>query len=138
MIKFNVRNQSINRIDGFSPAEGSVNYLIAEFNFKTDDWNGTLKTAIFKNPSSKKEYDAILDEDHCVVPWEAISDDGKCEVAVYGLTEDYKITTDIERFSVKPTLTGGTATQEPTPTVYEQLLEKLNNISGGTFADWGE
>lgn len=54
MVKFNVRHQTINRIDNFSAAEGSVNYLIAEFNFKTEDWDGAVKTAIFKNPSTKK------------------------------------------------------------------------------------
>lgn len=138
MIKFNVRNQSINRIDGFSPAEGSVNYLIAEFDFKTDDWKETIKTAIFKNPSSKKEYDVILDEDHCVVPWEALAVDGSCEVSVYGLSENYKITTNIECFSVLPTLVGGSASQEPTPTVYEQILKKLADLEengGGSGED---
>lgn len=138
MLKFNVRNQSLNRIDGFSPAQGSIDYLIAEFDFKTSDWSGAIKTAVFQNPSTKKEYDVILDENHCVVPWEAIADDGKCIVSVYGLTEKYRITTGIESFKLNPTLSGGSASQEPTPTVYEQLLEKISNISGGTFADWGE
>lgn len=138
MLRFNVRHQSLSRIDGFSPAEKSIKYLIAEFSFKISDWTGAIKTAVFRNPSNKKEYDAILDDDHCVVPWEAISEDGKCEVSVYGLTEEYKITTDIESFKTNPTLFGGSASQEPTPTVYEQLLEKISNISGGTFADWRE
>lgn len=138
MLVFNVRHQTINRVDSFSPAEKSIHYLIARFSFKTEDWTGAIKTAVFRNPSDKKEYDAVLDDDHCVVPWESISEDGRCEVSVYGLTEEYKITTDIESFKIKPTLVGGSASQEPTPSVYEQLLEKLSHIDGGKFTDWGE
>ena len=138
MLVFNVRYQTINRIDSFLPAEKSIHYLLARFDFKRTDWAGAIKTAVFQNPSDKKEYDAILDDDCCVVPWEAISEDGKCKVSVYGLTEDYKITTGIEEFKINPTLHGGSASQEPTPSVYEQLLERLSHIDGGKFTDWSE
>lgn len=75
MLKFNVRNQTINRVDSFRPAEKSVHYLMAQFNFLTSDW------------------DALF---------------------------------------------GGTGTQAPTPSVYEQLLNQIAHVSGGTFADWKE
>lgn len=136
MLKFNVRGQNISRIDNFEPAEKSVNYLIAEFNFKTEDWLNTQKTAVFENKTTKQRYDALLDEGHCVVPWEAIDRSGKVGVAVYGVNGTYRITTEAIEFKVNPTLYGGSATQEPTPNVYEQILGKLNNIDGGTFKDW--
>ena len=136
MLKFNVRGQNISRIDNFEPAEKSVNYLIAEFNFKTEDWLNTQKTAVFENKTTKQRYDALLDEGHCVVPWEAIDRSGKVGVAVYGVNGAYRITTEATEFKVNPTLYGGSATQEPTPNVYEQILGKLNNIDGGTFKDW--
>ena len=136
MLKFNIRNQSISRIDNFSPAEKSTNYLIAEFNFKTADWHNTEKTAVFENKTTKKKYDALLDDNHCVVPWEVIDGKGCVGVAVYGVNGEYRITTDATEFKVNPTLYGGSGTQEPTPNVYEQILGKFNNIDGGTFDDW--
>lgn len=138
MLKFNVRNQSISRIDNFSPAEKSNRYLIANFCFKTDDWIYTEKTAVFRNLESKKTVDMLIGSDgRCVVPWEVIDSSGNVEVSVYGIYEDgSKITTDIERFYVNPTIYGGSATQEPTPTIYEQLLYKINNVDGGNFTDW--
>lgn len=137
MLKFNVRNQTISRVDSFRPAAKSVHYLLAQFNFLTADWSGTIKTAVFQNPTTGKMYDALLDEDVCVVPWEAIDNSGECGVSVYGVG-DYRITTNIAEFKINPTLFGGTGTQAPTPSVYEQLLDNITHISGGTFADWKE
>ena len=138
MLKFNIRNQTISRADTFRPAEKSIGYLLASFDFKTSDWHGYTKTAVFKNLSSDEIYDRILDEDICLVPWEAISTSGKCEVSVYGLKDGSRITTDKTEFCLNQTLYGGSATKEPTPTVYEQLLERVANIDGGTFEDWKE
>ena len=67
MLIFNIRHQEINRIDNFSPTEKSLNYLMAEFNFKTADWNNTVKTAVFKNLKTKETKEALLDNDHCLV-----------------------------------------------------------------------
>ena len=137
MLKFNVQNQTINRVDSFKPAEKSVHYLMAQFNFLTSDWDGVAKTAVFRNMATDKMYDVLLDEDMCVVPWEAIDSSGECGVSVYGVG-DYRVTTNIAEFKVTPTLFGGSGTQAPTPSVYEQLLNQITHVSGGTFADWKE
>lgn len=137
MLKFNIRNQNISRVDSFRPAAKTVHYLLAQFVFLTADWRDTIKTAVFRNPTTGKMYDALLDEDMCLVPWEAIDSSGECGISVYGVG-DYRITTNIAEFKINPTLLGGSGTQEPTPSVYEQLLEGITHISGGTFADWKE
>lgn len=166
MLKFMVTNQRLLRIDSFYPVEKTREYLLAQFDFRTPDWDGTEKTAKFKNPSTGQVYDAILDEDHCVVPWEAISDSGFVEVSVHGVNGTYRITTDVEKILLRKTLSGGSSSMEPTPTVYEQLLTKMASkadsigidgyklvlksgdkvigeetieaIDGGTFDDWRE
>lgn len=61
MLKFNIRNQNISRIDNFRPAEKSINYLLASFNFMTKDWDGTVKTAVFQNMKTSQKYDVMLE-----------------------------------------------------------------------------
>ena len=137
MLKFNVRNQSISRIDNFRPAEKSIKYLLAQFDFKTEDWKETVKTAVFRNTKTGKPYDAILDENTCVVPWEVLSESGVFEVSVYGVKDDGgRITTDIDVVNLNRTIYGGSATQEPSPTVYEQILHNMKHIDGGSFEEW--
>lgn len=139
MLEFNIRNQNINRIDNFAPAEKSVNYLAAQFNFLTEEWEEAEKTAVFQAVSGGQIVDMVLNcENMCQVPWEVVDKSGKVYVSVYGVIDGMRITTDKAEFKVNPTLFGGSATQEPTPTVYEQLLDKLTNIDGGTFADWNK
>ena len=135
MIEFNVRHQMISRVDDFRPAEKSSKYLIAKFNFNTSDWDNTVKTAIFKNKAQKKEYKVILIDGQCEVPWESISEEGKCEVSVYGVNEKYRITTNIGTFKIYPTLSGGSKIKDLTPSLYEQLLEKIINISKDILVD---
>lgn len=139
MLKFNVRNQSISRIDNFRPAEKSIKYLLASFNFMTNDWDGTVKTAVFQNMKTGKKYDSMLDENICVVPWEALAESGVCEVSVYGTKSDgSRITTNVDTFNLNRTIYGGSATQDPSPTVYEQILKNMKHIDGGTFEEWKE
>ena len=139
MLNFNIRNQNISRIDNFRPAEKSINYLLASFNFMTKDWDGTVKTAVFQNMKTNQKYDAMLDENVCVVPWEALNESGVCEVSVYGTKSDgSRITTNVDTFNLNRTIYGGSATQDPSPTVYEQILKNMIHIDGGTFEEWKE
>ena len=131
MLIFNIRHQEISRIDKFYAVEKSENYLQAVFNFKTEDWDGTIKTAIFKNTKSGVIKDVILSEDRCIIPWEVLTEKSKMEVAVHGTTPDTRITTNFTEFHLNPTLYGGSATEEPTPDVYQQILERLEELKTG-------
>ena len=129
MLKFNVRNQSISRIDNFRPAEKSVKYLLAQFDFKTEDWKEAIKTAVFRNVKTGEPYDAILDENMCVVPWEVLNESGVFEVSVYGIKDDgSRITTNIDVVNLNSTIYGGSATQDPSPTVYETLVLGIDKL----------
>lgn len=125
MLEFNIRNQEISRIDNFSPAEKSVEYLIAKFNFKTEDWSEATKRAIFRNVKSKVEKDTMLEDDFCIVPWEVLVGSSDIEVSVHGVIGTEEITTNVVVFNLSRTLQGGSATQEPSPTVYDQMAEMV-------------
>lgn len=135
MLIFNVRNQNISRIDNFSPAEKSENYLEALFNFKTDDWKDCTKTAIFENSKSKVIKDVILSNDKCLVPWEVLGEKATIKVSVYGINLSEKITTDMAEFSLNSTVSGGSATTEPTPDVYQQIIAMLDDIAQNGVTD---
>lgn len=83
-LNFEVSNQIIKRVDKFEPVEKSMNYLLASFVFKTDEWNDiSSKTAIFTTDEDKS-YKAIINDGLCTVPHEALQNQGYINVSVYG------------------------------------------------------
>ena len=135
MLEFNVRNQSISRIDNMIYAEKSINYLEAKFNFLTEDWRDLTKSATFENKKGKIVKDAILNNDKCLVPWEVLEEKGKIEVSVYGVDINTKITTNIASFNLYDTISGGSATQDPTPDVYQQIIDMIEDIAVSGVTD---
>lgn len=126
-LQFHVVKQSIKRTDGNAPVSDSVNYLTAEFNFDSSDWDNTTKTATFRNNGTV--YTIILDANgKCVVPWEII-ENGKMKVSVYGDgANDYRITADTVEVAILASgYSEGEESQQPTPTQYEQLASALAN-----------
>ena len=137
-INITVRNQSI--ID-ICPcvvlAEDSQNYVTAVFTFLTDDWDNTEKTAQFQNPKTGEVYESILDSSNaCTVRWEALSDSGDMNVAVFGVNGGYRVTTNMGVITVLPTLSGGESDTPPSPDVYQQLLTMLGQKADNmTYSD---
>lgn len=127
-MNFNVKNQIIKRIDTNKIVSDSRNYLYASFSF-TEDWQG-IKTAIFKNGDVVKH--AILENNECKVPWEVIKS-GKLTVSVFG---GDLITADEETvYILQSGYEDGGAPQDPSPTVYEQIIAMLNEIETGGIPD---
>ena len=124
-LEFHVVKQSIKRTDGNAPVSDSVNYLTAEFNFDSSDWDNTTKTATFR--SGVDVYTVLLDENNkCLVPWEVVRA-GKLKVSVYGDgANDYRITADTVEVAIFASgYSEGEESQQPTPTQYEQLTGAL-------------
>ena len=83
-LNFRVINQSLTRTDTFIPVAGSKNYLLASFEFTTDDWDTIdTKTAVFVNEQNIKHEVAIADG-MCFVPFEVLTTNGYIYVSVYG------------------------------------------------------
>lgn len=73
VLKFVVNNQIIERTDTFVPVRSSKNYLYAEFDFQTDDWNGKSKTVLFRS-GDNEPVPVLLDETNsCLVPAEVLT-----------------------------------------------------------------
>ena len=148
-LRFEVKNQFINRVDKIQPSADSQYYLYAHFNFLTEDWKGKVITAVFTK--DEKSYMMLVDIDgDCEVPHEVIKE-GNFYVSVFA---DTLITTNNSRVYVEPTgyVEDVENSEPPTPNIYNQLStafgelrdevsqirDKIDNIDGGLFTDWEE
>lgn len=103
--------------------ENTQGYLFCEFDFATNDWDGTIKTACFRNPYTGNVYTKILDDNNsCEVPPEAIQNIGSVEVSLIGEKEKYRITTSIATFLNRATIPSGEPSEPPTPSQYDQMI----------------
>jgi hypothetical protein len=128
-LEFSINKQIITRTDENTVVAGSKNYLYAHFTF-CEDWLGVEKTAVFKRADvfSKEEgkaYTVLLENDTCRVPHEVIKEP-MFTVSVFG---GERITAN--KVEIPVILSGyeeGETPEEPTPTVYEQLLDKAERM----------
>lgn len=72
VLKFSVNNQIIERTDTFVPVRSSKNYLYAEFDFQTDDWNGKSKTVLFRSGDNEPVPVLLGETNTCLVPAEVL------------------------------------------------------------------
>lgn len=117
MLTFSVRDQIIDRTDGYLPVTDTVD-LKARFEFEGEEWKGTI-TAVFSH--EEESYNVILDDNHeCVVPWEVIQENGVLYVSVYKvpLHPTNKAIVYVEPSGYEE----GKTPSAPTPSVYEQLI----------------
>ena len=72
VLKFNLRNQRLSRVNSATVASNSYGYLKTQFNFITDDWqNAEVKVANFSYRG--RNYPVLIDENNqCTVPKEVI------------------------------------------------------------------
>lgn len=121
IIELEVNASSLLLKRSVSTVERSLNYAKCAFDFKTEDWNGTVKTAYFRNPKSGAIYSQVLQNDACVIPHEALEDEGYVTFSVIGEKENYRITSSPVSFFNKPAVYGGEPSA-PTESEYSQLI----------------
>ena len=73
VLHFVVNNQIITRTDTFVPVRNSRNYLYAEFEFKTEDWAGVSKIALFHNEGNEQISILLGETNTCLIPAEALA-----------------------------------------------------------------
>ena len=116
-----VTNQELVLKESVSSVEENQNYIQCVFDFTTEDWNDTVKTAYFRNPKTGIVTSQMLSGDQCTIPPESLSDEGYVQFSVAGEKERYRITSSIVQFFNRPTVYGGDPS-DPTPTQYEQIV----------------
>lgn len=112
---------------------GSQNVNTVEFRFN-EAWDGLAKTATFK--TSKKTISVLLGTNTTKIPWEVLADAGEIlAVGVFGVSGET---------IVLPTVWGilgkvmdaahlGDEEKEPTPDVYQKILDELNSLEKPTW-----
>ncbi|MBQ8722639.1 MAG: hypothetical protein IJY67_10950 [Paludibacteraceae bacterium] len=120
---------------------GTINALDCIFEFRTDEWSGTTKTAIFvagqvlPTATEVDGVEVLLDDtNECPVPSEVLVDNNVFSVGVYGSKENYRIVTNWLYFRIRNgSYVPGSTPSDPTPSVYEQLLDQINKIDTNSY-----
>lgn len=97
-LDFIVSGQTLTRdplCDFCGIAAGSQGYLQARFRF-SKEWTGCKKVAVFL--CRGKEYPVGLQDNMCMIPWEALVDTRAVQVYVIGRRPGYQITTNMTAF----------------------------------------
>lgn len=125
ILNFDLHNQTLSKsseVDTLHIVADSKNYLVAHFNFVTEDWKDRLVYALFTY--NKQTYKMILGADdrlgptECFIPHEVIHAPG-FTVSCYC---DTRITTNAVQVKVaKSGYTENIANQQATPSVMEQM-----------------
>lgn len=122
-ISFSVDKQIIHRLDNESIVQDSQNYLYADFEF-SEEWGGEI-TAVFKGADGQT-FNVLLDDGNCLVPWEVLTGN-YFEVSVFC---GNLITANVVRiYTIKSGYEIGQESREPTPDIFNQIIEKIDNIN---------
>ena len=116
-LKFKVNKQHISRTDAEKAVADSRNYLRCAFSF-SEDWDGTVKTAVFKKGSTV--YHAVISDDKIAASVMPQLDAGKWEVSVFG---GNRITADVAILNVfRSGYDTENAPAPPAQSVYDTLV----------------
>lgn len=112
---------------------GSQNVNTVEFRFN-EAWDGLAKTATFK--TSKKTISVLLNTNTTAIPWEALADAGEIlAVGVFGLSGETLVLPTVWGIlgKVMDAAHLGDEEKEPTPDVYQKILDELNALERPTW-----
>ena len=132
-MKLQVVGQMIAFTERETLVSGTVNKYRAEFVFD-DSWDGYTKTAVFRADSFGRvtSREVLLAGDACQVPHECLIAGALLRVGVYGISGDITTPTIYtqEPIGVARGAEPAESTQDPTPGVYQQII---NIIEAGAI-----
>ena len=112
---------------------GSQNVNTVEFRFNAA-WDGLAKTATFK--TSKKTISVLLNTNTTAIPWEVLADAGEIlAVGVFGVSGETLVLPTVWGIlgKVMDAAHLGDEEKEPTPDVYQKILDELNSLEKPTW-----
>lgn len=118
VLHFVVNNQIIARTDTFVPVRNSRNYLYAEFEFQTEDWDGKSKTVLFRIGNNEPIPILLGETNTCLVPAEVLQDTSFSVSIIAGNL----ITANIVTVKLYESGYRTGDIPEPSQTLYEQLM----------------
>lgn len=140
-----VTNGKLSKVRDALAVEGTINALKCGFQFRTQDWDGTTKTAVFvrgrATPSTTNADITyiILDENNeCDVPAEILEKDGMFSVGVFGESENYRIVSNWMCYKIADgCYADGSTPVDPGSSAYNQLIKMIKSKSdiGHNHAD---
>lgn len=130
--RFEVNGQELRRIDRINPAGDVVGQLWAVFDFN-DWWEDTFPIARFVKGGII--YDVEIIDNKCLVPYQALSGEGKFYVSVYAIVSNGRKTTNkevVEYITSGLNLTVPPSLQEGT--LWEKIYKSLRGGQTGQIA----
>lgn len=124
--------------DKVTLTSGMVKAVQVVFTF-SDEWDGFNKIAVFSNGKTSLDV-SLNEEDKCYIPHEILAEAGKeVTVGVYGtkgVGDDYTAI-PTEKCSLGKVVEGvnpsGEEPNEPTPTIFEDLMIRVKNLEEGNY-----
>lgn len=110
---------------------GSSNVYVVQFTF-SKEWTALARTAVFRN--GDVIIDVLLDDtNRCMIPWEVMANQGTVDVGVFGTMNGNVVLPTIwaSAGNMQIGVVTGVTPSEPTPDVYQQILDKISNLESG-------
>ena len=128
VLHFVVNNQIITRTDTFVPVRNSRNYLYAEFEFKTEDWAGVSKIALFHNEGNEQISILLGETNTCLIPAEVLT---STSFTVSVVASDM-ITANAVTIKLYESGYRQGEIPEPPPSLYEQIMNYFDETKATT------
>lgn len=128
VLHFVVNNQIITRTDTFVPVRNSRNYLYAEFEFKTEDWAGVNKIALFHNEGNEQISILLGETNTCLIPAEVLT---STSFTVSVVASDM-ITANAVTIKLYESGYRQGDIPEPPPSLYEQIMNYFDETKATT------
>lgn len=129
-----VQNAKLIKVRDTLLIEDNINSIKCQFIFRTSDWDNTIKTAMFVRGHVVSNDDitpipVLLDENNeCNIPPEVLENNGSFSIGVWGRSEDYRIVSNWMYYKTSDgCFAEGSISLTPTPGIYEQILDTINN-----------
>ena len=131
IVKVACNDQALELVDSPVLSSGGINENFLEVQF-CSKWDGFEKTAVFyrnENPTTK--YHVLMVDDMCEIPYEVTEKEGTFYFGVFGVLNTVTRTSEVARYRVvKGAITRDSSEpNDPTPSIYEQLLSAYSDMS---------
>lgn len=120
-------------------ASGDMNSVLLHVEFDPI-WDRFTKSAVFFTSSDETVYEMILTDGECTVPHEVLAESGTLFIGVRGVSAENSAikTSTLVKYKVDAGApVGDGTTVDPTPDVYQQIMERLNTLETGGSSGTG-